>query len=216
ARPVSEPLAGGAVAWEARNPAHALHATFTATGLDLDVRLPGTETRYRSAWRLAALGYGAQPRAAGPGSVRGAGQRIELARPGVTEWFANTPAGLEHGFTLAQRPAGAARGDALRVVLRVGGDLTPAAEASGQRISLRDAAGRRILTYDGLRVWDAGGRALQARMVARAATVEFVDDDAAARYSLTIDPTFGLEAYLKASNSGAVDQFGDALAMSGD
>src|SRR5690606_17088808 len=41
-------------------------------------------------------------------------------------------------------------------------------------------------------------------------------DDAAARYPLTIDPTFGLEAYLKASNSGAVDQFGDALAMSGD
>src|SRR5690606_27462499 len=39
ARPVSETLAGGAVAWEARNPAHALYATFTAEGLDLDVRL---------------------------------------------------------------------------------------------------------------------------------------------------------------------------------
>ncbi len=216
ARPVSDSPAGGAVAWEARNAAHALHATFTAQGLDLDVRVPGTETRYRSTWRLAALGYGAHRQAVGPGSVRGAGQRIAVARPGVAEWFANTPAGLEHGFTLAERPTGGERGAALHVVLRVSGDLSPVAEASGQRISLRDATGKRILTYDGLRVWDADGTPAPARMVARAGTVEFVVDDTAARYPLTIDPTFGLEAYLKASNSDAFDQFGYALAISGD
>ena len=213
-RPVDGMQSG--VAWEARNAAHALYATFSGDGFDLAVRLPAMAPRVRTAWRLASLGYGAAQQPVAPGEVRRAGQRIELVRPALVEWFENSPAGLEHGFTLAGRPGANDLDAPLRIVLHVGGDLAPVAEAGGQRISLRDAAGNRILTYAGLRVWDATGMAMPARMAAGDDAVELIVDDAVARYPLTIDPTFGLEAYLKASNSGTVDQFGDALAMAGD
>ncbi|MCB9126044.1 MAG: DUF11 domain-containing protein [Caldilineaceae bacterium] len=213
-RPVADTQHGAV--WDARNSAHALHATFTAAGFDLAVRLPAEDVDVRSTWRLASLGYGTAQQIAAPGELHSAGQRVEVARPGIVEWFVNAPAGLEHGFTLAERPGAGEIGEPLRLVLHVSGDLTPVAEAAGRRISLRDATGNRILTYTGLRVWDAGGTPMPAHMTAAGDRVTINVDDRTARYPLTIDPTFGLEAYLKASNSGAFDQFGYALAVAGD
>ncbi len=71
-----------------------------------------------------------------------AGQRVELRRkvPAVVEWFENRPNGLEHGFTLAERPAGNTDGQSLRVRLAVEGDLQPVVEAGGQKLALRNKA----------------------------------------------------------------------------
>lgn len=78
-RPVADPQHG--VAWEARNAAHALHATFTAAGLDLAVHLPAQGVDVRSTWRLASLGYGAAQQAATPDtcSTRRSGSSVSPA-----------------------------------------------------------------------------------------------------------------------------------------
>ena len=117
------------------------------------------------------------------------------------EWFVNTPCGLEHSFTLAERPAPlgntgesptlpTSQEQRLRLIIAVSGDLAPHTDAAGQRLELRDAAGRTVLSYEKLKVWDATGAELPATMEAGEGRVTLAVNDATARYPLTIDPTF--------------------------
>ena len=64
-----------------------------------------------------------------------------------------------------------------------------------------------MLTYAGLAVLDADGRALAAAWEPSPAACGCRVDDRDARYPLTIDP-IAQQAYLKASNTGAGDEFG--------
>ncbi|MCB9081847.1 MAG: FG-GAP repeat protein, partial [Lewinellaceae bacterium] len=73
-----------------------------------------------------------------------------------------------------------------------------------------------MLTYDKLRVWDATGKELTARMEWTGSRLDLLIEDAAATYPLLIDPTFSQQAYLKASNTGAGDSFGWSVAISGE
>ncbi len=140
------------------------------------------------------------------------GNRVTLrhlaAGVGVTEWWSNDPTGIEHGFTLAKRPAGLGP-----MILRVeiGGSLRPALGAA-DRLAFGDGE----LTYSGLVVTDATDRAIAAHLALDGARLSIVVDDMNAVYPLTIDPTWSQEAYLKASNTGFGDQFGVSVAVSGD
>src|SRR5205823_3718738 len=79
-----------------------------------------------------------------------------------------------------------------------------------------------------LKAWDANGRILPARFDAinppspgygvaghQLSTINFSVDERGARYPITIDP-IAQQAYLKASNAAAFDQFGYSVAISGD
>lgn len=202
----------------AQNPGHGLSASFDRHGLQLSVQRHGTEgERLTSRWRLDSVGRdGAVEKVPAGDALRRDGQRAEIVRDGLglTEWFVNRPSGLEHGFTLDRRPAGEG---ALRLDIAIEGDLSPVPAADGQRIELHDAAGAKVLDYDKLRVWDATGQELPARMEqAAAGGLRFRVEDAGARYPLTVDPTFIQQAYLKASNTGVYDLFGQSVAVSGD
>jgi HYR domain-containing protein/FG-GAP repeat protein len=76
--------------------------------------------------------------------------------------------------------------------------------------------GELVLRYDQLVAEDATGRKLEARMVAEGERVWIEVDDATAIYPLNIDPTLSQQAYLKASNTDRIDDFGSAVAISGD
>ena len=196
----------------AQNPEHDLSATFNSEGLHLHVR-SGSEKLYKSIWRLESAGGNK----VATGELRSDGQRVEIVRPGLTEWFVNRPTGLEHGFTLATRPAGVS--EELRLTVAVEGDLVIAVSKDGQRAELQDKAdGAKVLDYDKLRVWDATGRELPARMAATegGAELQLEVDDADAHYPLTIDPTFTQQPILIASNGEAGDEFGGSVAISGD
>jgi len=219
--------ADGAVAKAlAQNPAHGLRSTFTREGVRLEVR--SGETTHQVAWRRESLGYGTAQIAVPAGELKGSGQRVELARgtsptlqsalrvPRLVEWFNNTPDGLKRGFTLAERPAAKSRGEPLHLVLAVTGDLAHQADAAGQNLLLRDAAGQTVLTYEKLKVWDANGTEMPANMQVAAGKVTLAVSESTARYPLTIDPTFAQPAYLKASNNGPRDFFGATVAVSGD
>ncbi len=202
----------------AQNPGHGLSASFDRHGLQLSVQRHGSDGgRLTTRWRLDSVGRdGAVEKVPAGDALRRDGQRAEIVRAGLglTEWFVNRPSGLEHGFTLDRRPAGAGP---LRLDIAIEGDLRPVPGADGQRIELRDAAGAKVLDYDKLRVWDAAGQELPARIEqAAAGGLRFRVEDAGARYPLTIDPTFTQQAYLKASNTGANDQFGTSVAVNGN
>lgn len=185
------------------------------------------------AWGLELLSYGrtgAERSVARPARAYTESTRVSYEwDSSLTEWYLNDRRGLEHGYTLLERPAGA---DAeIQFTLAVRGDLQPRLGSDGRSISFVDAGERSVLDYGGLTVFDADGVTLPARFVlptqpnsggstssstsGAAATLALVIDDEGARYPLTIDPV-AQEAYIKSSNSQFGDGFSFALATSGD
>ena len=149
--------------------------------------------------------------------VTAEGTRVTYRRDtGLREWFVNDQRGLEHGFTVEQRPPGATDGeDRLEFDLGVRGSLRPNISADGETLCFEDAQGTTVLTYSGLKVWDVGGHDLPARFVADGGGVRLLVDEHGAHYPITVDP-FAQQAYVKASNTDGGDEFGFSVAVSGD
>jgi hypothetical protein len=137
--------------------------------------------------------------------------RTLYRRWSTTEWYANGPFGVEQGFTVDRRPAGA-RSARLTLSFRLSGSLV--ARHVGSRIELaRTAHGPALLTYGDVRATDARGRALAARLDLKGKRVFLRVDDTAARYPVTIDPF--IEQGSKLTEPGA-GYFGLSLALSSD
>ena len=131
----------------------------------------------------------------------------------IEEWFVNDQRGLEHGFTLRQRPTG--NGEQLVVRMAVRGGLRPQVQLGGLGVTFQDVAGQAVLQYAGLKVWDADGKPLPAQLATDGDGLRVQVNDRGSRYPITIDPLVQ-QAYLKASNTGTSDQFGYSVAISGD
>ena len=131
----------------------------------------------------------------------------------LREWYVNDGRGLEHGFTVRQQPAG--RGETLELNLKVRDGLEPRLRNGGRTVAFVDAEGRAAVIYAGLKVWDADGHALEARMEVAGGGLRLELKAGGARYPLTIDPIVQ-QAYLKASNTDENDWFGWSVAISGD
>jgi uncharacterized repeat protein (TIGR01451 family) len=202
---------GDRVVLEARNPEQGYVTTFRPGGIEL--------TAARNEWRLAVrvTGYGR------PGEVRplleaeptAQKERVEYRRGPVSEWYANRPAGLEQGFTIAEPPPGETGGP-LAIELATAGDLAVTVEGDGAAFA--DASGRTVVRYSGLAAWDADGRALPARMEASGPALRLVVETETARFPVTVDPSFVQEAQLLGTDpdGAASDQFGYSVAVSGD
>ena len=204
--------------WQARNPGQQWLTSFDGRGFITEP--------VGGAWQwglnLQSYGFlGHEHVIGGVPCVQVAGQRLTYGwGEKVNEWFVNDARGLEHGFTVHERPmTGADPAALLQFDLAVRGSLTAQVREDGQGVEFRDAAGEAVLHYVGLKVWDADGRVLAARFVPTVASapraLRLVVEETAARYPLTIDP-IAQQAYLKASNTEANDYFGYSVAVSGD
>jgi len=134
---------------QAPNRAHNLRTYFDATGIQVVDRTAASSPELLTL-RLASIGRGARSLAVGPGEVRSAGDRVEIRRPQILEWYLNSAAGLEQGFTLEKRPAGEGP---LSVELAV---HNARAVLDGERIVFQTTTGRQ-LEYGQLAVLDADG-----------------------------------------------------------
>ena len=168
-------------------------------------------------WGLQLVSYGfsgSERPVAVPAAVDAAGGRIAYAwDPILTEWFVNDSRGLEHGYTVRERPDGET--GPLTFTLAVRGELCPEVDRGGRDVRFINASGAAIVEYAGLAVLDADGLAVPARFESAGDGLRLTIDDRGARYPLTIDP-IAQQAYLKASNTGSGDRFGAAVAASGD
>lgn len=140
------------------------------------------------------------------------GNKLSVQRGEVMEeWFVNDTRGLEQGWTIHRAPPGL--GHELQLDLQVRGGLQP--EADTQNIRFVDRSGTTMLTYGGLKAWDATGRTLDCSFSACDNQISIHVDIRNAVYPVTVDP-LAQNAYLKPNVVGAGDEFGISLAVSGD
>ncbi len=153
-----------------------------------------------------------------PGTVQATANRVQADHGTIREWYVNGPLGLQQGFTLPRQPAGGDGQKPLVVELGLGGDLQATVNAAGDGLSLTRPDGSVALSYGGLRVTDATGKALAAWLAVPSAggsrELQIAVADAGAQYPLTIDP-FVQQAKLTASDGALGDELGYSVAISG-
>jgi hypothetical protein len=129
---------------------------------------------------------------------------------GIREWYANGPLGIEQGFTINRRPAGA--GELTLVAGRVPrGTRTALAAGRGE---LTIVTRRGSLRYSDLRVTDAAGQYVPAEIQVSAGRILIRVADAFGRYPLRVDPsveTGGAELEAPSAGNGLA-----SVAMSED
>ncbi len=162
--------------------------------------------------RLVGVGLGGSLRTVGSVVPVARGNRVSYVRPGVREWYANGPLGLEQGFTVA-RPAGN-RGGVLRLSMALSGDLR-ASLSGGARGLLFARAGRTVVAYRDLVAADARGRALPAWLELGRGRVEIRVAVTGAAFPVRIDP-LAQQAKLTASDGATNNWLGSSVAVSAD
>lgn len=150
--------------------------------------------------------------------VRTDGNRSFWTRDALMEeWFINDQRGLEQGWTLHQKPKGT--GDLLRLNLAVRGNLTAVIDgASAKSVTFVDHDAATVLTYGGLKAWDATGRDLAVSFSTVAGQPNHFSlevEVAGAEWPVTIDP-LAQRVILKGTNTEKFDQFGRSVAIAGE
>ena len=208
-----KPTEGG---WQARNPGQQWTTKFDGRGFIATPR----EGNWTWGLQLESYGRGTQQRKVnGQPVVKAEGQKLSYQwDTTLQEWWVNDQRGLEHGYTLAQRPAAQDPSDPSVLTLLIGtrGTLTPKVTNDALGVTFCDSSGATVLNYAGLKVWDANGKELASRFeCAGAGRVRLLVEESAARYPITIDP-IAQQAYVKSSNTGIGYKFGRSVAASGD
>ncbi|WP_287129130.1 FG-GAP-like repeat-containing protein [Candidatus Cyanaurora vandensis] len=182
----------------ANNPAQGFSVQFQPQGLVLQ-----GEGATRP-WTLGLSKIGDKSLPAVPGTA--IGNRVEYRRGAMTEWYLNTPQGLEQGFTL-QAPPTEQRGIRLEMTITGGvqAELTP----DGQAILL--TRGTESWRYDHLLVKDATGQVLTAQMDTDGTRLWLTVADQTAQYPITIDPLLS-----QPNAPGTLGGLGTAVALVGD
>ncbi len=194
---------------QAANPAQRLHVRFDGGGVQV------SSGRAQMGLRLGGVGYGGSLIAVGRVVPRVQGDRVVYARPGLSEWYANGPLGLEQGFTLARAPAGRATGS-LTMSLVLSGDMRASVDASGLGLGLAGARGS-SLRYDDLLATDAQGRMLHSWMTLAPGRILLHVDMRGARYPLTVDPLLQQGGKLTAGEEETGEGgFGASVALSSE
>ena len=162
-------------------------------------------------WRTDAWGREGAMRVPAPASPTASASRVEYRRGALTEWYENREAGLEQGFTIARAPSG---GGPVRIEGRLSASLSGRVSEEGA-LEFRDARGVPLLRYGSLRVTDARGRELPARLELGADRVTIVADDRGAVYPVTIDPLLSSPSWSTELNQ--VDaSYGFSVSTAGD
>lgn len=145
-------------------------------------------------WGLELRSYGYQGNErplSGVPAAKADGQRLSYQwDAAVQEWFVNDPRGLEHGFTVSERPGKnanplSATSNPLVFTLGVRGGLHPAITADARDVQFNDDHGTTVITYAGLKVWDADGKSLHSTFEPAGTGVRLLIGDQGARYPIT-------------------------------
>ena len=164
---------------------------------------------------LRALGRGGRPEPVGAASLLVHANRVTLERAGaIEERYDDGPLGLEQGFTIGGRPAGPAGSAVVLALGDVPHGVNPVVARDGTSMSL-ERGGRELVRYSGLVASDARGRLLPATMALAGEALSLRIDDRGASYPIRVDP-FVQAGKLTASDGAADDEFGTAIAVSGD
>lgn len=201
--------------FQARNEAQGLDVGFDAGGFRLATEGPGGPHDVS----LTLLGVGRDTLSFVPGTPQAQavqGDRLDVDHGAFHMQYRNGPEGMRHDIRVEQRPPGAGP---LEARLRIGGDLQALQESDDAIVfHAFDARDMRLvprIRYSGLKVWDADGDTLPARMELRNDLVVLAVQDAGARYPIVIDP-LSTSASTDLSGTQAGESFGFSVATAGD
>jgi len=206
------PLGDQRDVFQAANPAHHLTTTFLSDALAFTGSDPASSAPSTWGMHLAAIGNGTNVLPVAAASPTLNGTRVEYRRGNVTEWYVNSPLGVEQGFTLAASPVGAGTGD---LVLTVGLTGAVAADDGASGITLVLPGGGQA-RYGQLTAVDAMGRVLPARLAADNGQVRITVDDRGAVYPVVVDPLVQQGSKLTGNDEAVSSWFGAAVALSSD
>jgi hypothetical protein len=192
----------------ASSPVQRLSASFTRSGMS--VRSGPTEVGLG----LLAVGYGSALAPLAQVAPSAHANRVLYRHPGLDEWYANGPLGLEQGFTIHRAPSGHAAGP-LTLSMLLSGDVKASLAKGGQNVVI-GRAGRALLRYTGLHATDAGGRALHSWLQLDGGRLLLRVDAAGVRYPLRIDPLIQQGEKLTGAGAIGTGRFGYSVALSGD
>jgi hypothetical protein len=195
---------GDASGLSAENPAHHLFARFRASGLT--VSAGGSSIGLQ----LASVRSGASETTPAPLTPTASSNRVLYSWPGVSEWYANGPSGLEQGFTL-EHPSG---GSSTTLTLRLSGAARASRLPDGSlRLTPRVGSS---LRYGALSAVDSRGRGLASDFSISGSEVQIVIDTRNAAYPVRVDPL--VQEYRKLNSTGPQElaQFGSSVAVSAD
>ncbi len=162
---------------------------------------------------LRAIGSGSALSAVAPVAPREHANRVTFSHPGVSEWYANGPLGLEQGFTLSRSPAGRQNGP-ITLELNLSSSA-PAVLGAGAKSFTVGRPGSPQIAYSGLVATDARGRVLPSHLQIIGGHLLIQLDGHGAAYPLNVDP-FVQQAALSGSGASGNARFGASVALSGD
>ncbi len=192
----------------ARTPVQHLSSSFGPAGVT--VRSDGA----RLSLGLRDVGYGGALSAVAPATPRAQANRVVYSHPGLSEWYANGPLGLEQGFTVARPPAGSKAGP-LTLGLSLSGSA-PAVVAPGGKSFTVGHPGEGSLGYTGLTAVDARGRLLPSHLRIAGGRLLLTVDAAGAVYPLKVDPFVQQGGALTGSGETGNGRVGASVALSAD
>lgn len=144
------------------------------------------------------------------GTVRATPEIATFLRPGLTEEYSVSTDGVRQDFLVHESPSGAGE---LTVDLEITGAKAEAADF-GAKLTVNGSG--RELAYSRLKVTDATGRELAARMVVNAQEhLQVLVDDSAAAYPVRVDPTFSDANWVSTGQLAGVGGTVNALVLSG-
>jgi hypothetical protein len=197
----------GAGTYAAHNAQQNLSARFLRSGVTV------SSHGLRASLRLRSIAYGDSVRPIAPVRPSANGNRVTYEHPGVSEWYANGPLGLEQGFTVgASAPASVG---ALTLTLDLSTNASASASRDGRSLQLTRASG--TLRYDGLLVTDASGRRLSSGLELSGNSLLIHVATSGARFPLRIDPLIQQGNKLVPSDeTGPGSEAGTSVALSAD
>ena len=134
-----------------------------------------------------------------------------------SEWYLNTPWGLEQGLTINNKPSTEKNTPSSPILeLTLSGILQPALQ--GNTLLLSDSTGRTYIRYTGLYAFDAAGKTLASRLALKGNTLRITVDDTAASYPITIDPWVQKAKLSSTTNDPwpVREEFGTSVSISND
>ena len=196
---------------QAPNRAQNLRTWFRSDRVEVTprTRKPG---EWSWSWRTESWGRAGRMRPALAAEPRAIGSRVEYRRAGMVEWYENLSGGVEQGFTLTTRPAGAGP---LRIAGRISDELRARVGEGGEAASFVDRSGTLVLHYGSLAAWDARGRKLHARLEVRDGALAIEVEDQGAAYPITVDPLMTSPGWTAAGGQDGAN-FGYSVATAGD
>lgn len=191
------------------NPTQHLIASFNRNGVQLEF---SGKPQAQLGMQLLAMHSGKINYAVTPAKLSAKYNRVDLVHGhGLTEWYVNSPLGVEQGFTLTQPPAPTR---SLSLVFKLAGTLT--AKLAGNSIEFRNPKGQNLLRYGNLLAYDADHHVLPAYMALTGQKLDLAIDTRGANYPITIDPLFAAVTSFAEPTPTAYNGLGYSVALSSD